>query len=402
MYKILIISPTPTHPQNAGNRSRIFAICEYIKNKGHDLSFFYINKEKGDSIAMINYFGDSNYFEYFAEPDTKLTSNKLNVIQRFIIKANFFKRKLFNRFIKESLDIKYNRKIDDYYDFNIDIFIKENLLENSYSHVIVEYVVYSKALENFDSSVVKIIDTHDVLSNRYKLFLDKKLNPQWYSLFPKEESKGLSRADVIFAIQEKEQYYFQRISNTKVFVLGHLTSISHIESELSNSIVFVGSDNKINIDGINHFIKNIFPTIIKELNDVKLIIAGNILNRKLEVLDHANISFLGEYDSNAEIYALAKVVIVPITYGTGLKIKTIDALSCGKAVVSFDEGISGLEKPNINNPYCLLAKDDFDFSKKVLAILNDVELRIELNNNAIIFMQKYIKNTTQVLDKIFI
>jgi len=400
--KILIISPTPSHPQNAGNRSRIFALCDYIKKRGLDLSFFYINKENGDSVAMINYFGHSNYFEYSFNSDIKSTSNKLTFIHRFILKIQHFKTILVHKFTKENLDTKYNRKVDDYYDFNIDFFIKEKLVKNKYTHVIVEYVVYSKALYNFDNSVVKIIDMHDVLSNRYKLFLEQKLVPQWYSLFPVEESKGLNRADIIIAIQEKEKNYFESISNKKVFVLGHLTAITPILTEISNTIVFVGSDNKINIDGINHFIKNIFPAIVQELKNVKLIIAGNIINRKLEVLDHPNIVFFGEYNTNTEIYSLADVVIVPITYGTGLKIKTIDALSCGKAIVTFHEGISGLDKPNLNNPYCLLAKDDNDFSKKVLSILNDIKQKREIEKNALNYIERYIANTLQVLNKIFI
>lgn len=137
------------------------------------------------------------------------------------------------------------------------------------------------------------------------------------------------------------------------------------------------------------------------MNNVKLIIAGNIINRKLEVLDHPNIVFFGEYISNAEIYSLASVVIVPIYYGSGLKIKTIDALSCGKAIVTFDEGISGLDKPNLNNPYCLLAKDDFDFSKKVLSILKNVNIKKKLEKNAVNFIEKYNKNSIKAIDEIF-
>lgn len=406
MHKILIISPVPTHPQNAGNRSRIFTICDYIKKHGHELSFFYINKEKGDSVAMIEYFGDSNYFEYSSNSTLKSNLKKIFILNWFFSKVRqIISSRLINKLIPENLDLKYNRLIDDYYDFNIDLFIKENLVKNKYTHVIVEYVVYSKALDNFDYSVVKIIDTHDVLSNRYELFLEQNKIPQWYSLFPNEEAKGLNRADIILAIQNKEQHYFESISNKKVFVLGHITKILLAQKNIDNSIstiVFVGSDNKINIDGLNHFISTIFPKIVDELKSVRLLVAGTVINRKTEIIEHPNIVYHGKYKTNVEIYSLADVVIIPITYGTGLKIKTIDALSSGKAIVTFDEGISGLDKPNLKNPYCLLAKDDNDFSIMVLSILNDIELKTNLEKSALYYIESYVNDTIKVLDQIFV
>lgn len=403
MNKVLIISPTPTHPQSAGNRSRILALCDYIKMRGHDLDFFYIRQENVDEEAMINYFGASNYFEINLNNQSNSESKNKNILSRFIKKINFIKNIIFDNFKKGDIDLskKYNRDVDYYYDNNIDIFIKKKLLNNKYTHVIIEYVVFSKALEIFDNSVVKIIDTHDVLSNRYRIFLGQKSAPQWYSLFPKEEAKGLNRADIILSIQNKEKKYFESISKAKVVILGHQASVSILESELHNDILFVGSDNNINIDGINHFIEFIFPKIVEKLNNVKLIIAGNIIKRRLAIMEHPNIEFYGEYNTNSEVYSLASVVVVPINYGTGLKIKTIEALSCGKAIVTFKEGISGLEEPNVNNNYCLLAKDDLDFSNKVLSILRDFKLKMVIKDSAIRFIKKYNVSIVDVLDEIF-
>lgn len=377
IMNILIISPTPTHPQNAGNRSRIFEMCLLLRQRGFLISFLNLKKEEGDVNEMKSFFGN-NYYEY--EVDALKKRFSINTITHKIRKAI------------PTANYKYNRKVDFYYDNQINIFLKNTFRPNQFSHVLVEYVVYSKALEYFDVNTTKIIDTHDVLSNRYQLFLEQKIKPQWYSLFPKEEAKGLNRADKIIAIQNHEKEYFEKITSKQITVIGHYTqtSLNSTEPE-SDTLLFVGSNNKINIDGINHFIKNVFPKIVLELPNIKLIIAGSINKDISKVVSHPNCYFYGEYKNNAEIYSKANVVIIPILYGTGLKIKTIDALANSKAVVSYSEGIFGIEN-NPDKPIYLLAKNDFDFAQNIISIFKNNKLKTELEMNAFEFMQDYNKD----------
>ncbi|MBR9704033.1 hypothetical protein GOV12_01370, partial [Candidatus Pacearchaeota archaeon] len=43
--KILVISPTPTHPQNAGNRARVYDLLRNIKNLGYEIHLVYDDRE---------------------------------------------------------------------------------------------------------------------------------------------------------------------------------------------------------------------------------------------------------------------------------------------------------------------------------------------------------------------
>ena len=45
MNKILIFSPTPSHPQNAGNRIRIFSLAKYLQKIGNAVHFVYFTQE---------------------------------------------------------------------------------------------------------------------------------------------------------------------------------------------------------------------------------------------------------------------------------------------------------------------------------------------------------------------
>ena len=45
-FKILVVSPTPTHPQDHGNRKRIFEICSELKRQGAHLHFVHFPSER--------------------------------------------------------------------------------------------------------------------------------------------------------------------------------------------------------------------------------------------------------------------------------------------------------------------------------------------------------------------
>lgn len=48
MKKILLVSPTPTHPQTAGNRTRVDGLLSGLRELGHDVYFCHIRSEPGD------------------------------------------------------------------------------------------------------------------------------------------------------------------------------------------------------------------------------------------------------------------------------------------------------------------------------------------------------------------
>ena len=64
----------------------------------------------------------------------------------------------------------YNSDIDALYNDGLDKIIKIMHERHRYSAVITEYVFMSKALLNFNDTVLKIIDTHDVFKDRHLLF----------------------------------------------------------------------------------------------------------------------------------------------------------------------------------------------------------------------------------------
>ena len=83
--------------------------------------------------------------------------------------------------------------------------------------------------------------------------------------------------------------------------------------------------------------------------------------------------------------------------GTGLNIKTIEAVSKAKPLVSHSVGVRGL---STDRPFALVADDDQAYAEEILTLLKDDEKAMELSTNASMFMKQYIAKNDASLQKI--
>lgn len=365
-------------------------MVELLKLHNYYVDFLLATNDEVNIAANKAYWGDN--FHLHTNFTTKESLGFAKKILRKILEfvGNFFSIPY----------LKYNKLIDHYYPDGLNNYILKLYEKNKYDIVIVEYVVFSRAFHCFPSSVKKILDTHDVFGNRYKTYLNNNLAPTWYSLFTQEEFKGLNRADIIIGIQEKESEYFIANINKKVITTGHILQFNPARQDEKKVLVFVASDNKINVDAILYFINDIFyKLIVVEKQVMQLIIAGSICNtidKKVHIphpiLNH--VQLYGQFTYPIDIYQKASVAINPIKAGTGLKIKLIEALSFGVPVVSFAEGMMGVQS-NGNLPI-YNAQSDSDMINAIIEIC-------ELPNNVVLpYCETFIvdynkKNTNEFL-----
>ena len=287
---------------------------------------------------------------------------------------------------KLNKDRQYYSNIDDFYNQNLDSFLHELSMKNIFDIVIVEYIFLSKAFLNFPASTLKVLDTHDVMTNRHRLFLENGKKPSWYSTSAAQEQKGLNRADHIIAIQNNEKDHFSQLTSKPITTIGHMVDIFPLESPSPprKKILFLGSSNPSNVFGIQTFIAEIFPSIRESIPDLELIIVGTICSR---VLDQEGIVKMGEMPNLKSIYDLSDIIINPLTFGTGLKIKSIEALGFSKALISTSVGADGLEN-GINSAF-LLANNADEFCNVLNSIIFDTNTYLNLCNNATKFVEKW-------------
>lgn len=377
--KILLISPTPTHPQTAGNRTRIDALLTGLKQLGHDVYFCHIQNERGDEAMMRQIWGEKYIAIPYSRPRRPLTRWKKKICAIFNPGA------------------RHTHAIDEWYNPALDpqIIGLDNKIK--FDVVVVEYVFYSKVLQLFDDRVLKIIDTHDVFTDRYKTYLKNGQTPQWFSTTRAGEAKGLSRADIVIAITDKERDFFSGLTAKKVITVGHMVALREpaVEQDSGKKLLFVASDNPINTDGINQFIAQSLPAIRASVPDVKLVLAGSVCKG---VADQAGIVKLGRVDDLGPVYQDAAVVINPVLFNTGLSIKNLEALGYARPLVTAPVGADGLED-GVNSAF-LVAADADEFSRNIVRLLLDGDFAHGLARRAYEYAAERNRNIMGQLDNI--
>lgn len=347
MKKILLVSPTPTHPQTAGNRTRVDGLLSGLRELGHDVYFCHIRSEPGDEQAMRRVWGDHFISVPYQRPNRRLTR---------------WKRRL-----RSMLDpnARYVYSIDEWYDPSVDDVIADLHRKVRFNAVMVEYVFFSRVLELFGPDVLKIVDTHDVFTDRHLKYLQNGQTPQWYSTTRDQEAAALNRADVTLAIQDLERDFFAGLTSKKVLTIGHIVALRATPGRApGNRLLFVASDNPINSAGVNQFIAEALPDIRRRVPDAELALAGSVCNA---VADGPGVVKLGRVDDLVPVYDTAAVVINPVQFNTGLSIKNLEALGYSRVLVTAPAGAEGLED-GAGSAF-LVARDSGEFVREVVQCL---------------------------------
>lgn len=355
--KILIISPVPLFPGHAGNRERIRAICTELMERGYILDFFYTGFHSEISEDHHSFFNG-------AVLDHKLKTERVqfgkNPISRLQEIANGLKIKIENwlRYLQDgSESARFNRSLTEYKNLGKWLLLKGQTDQSAYKAVIINYAPYSFYFDLFEDDTIRIIDTHDRLTDRFKMFINSSREPvDWHSLTREDEKKALSKADVVWAITSEEKKFFEELIESNVinvYTLRHLIPFKNIKNqEIGPKIVMIGSANRLNIDGLTWFLEQVWQKIRHYGLDLKFLVAGSICEAVDESILDDDVQLYGRFESDDEIYSKGDLFINPMQEGTGLKIKTYEALANGKFVLSTEAGATGLNELVGNGLIC--------------------------------------------------
>jgi glycosyltransferase involved in cell wall biosynthesis len=271
-------------------------------------------------------------------------------------------------------------KVDEWFDEGLVPQLGRLQARESFDCVLIEYVYLSKTASALPPTVRTIIDTHDLFGDRHIRSLEAGSRPCGFATTVAEETSALNRADAVIAIQQEEAEYLRRTISSEVFTVGHLIDldVSRLADPGGTRMLFVGSSNSYNVQGLEWFLDQVFPRIRKEIPDVELAIAGPVGHKRTWP---NGTTVLGIQESLAAAYAEATLVINPMLFGTGLPIKTIEALSYGKPVVATPAGIRGLEA-DFHGAF-LLAETPDAFVEQVLELLENRAARSAMSHQAI-------------------
>jgi glycosyltransferase involved in cell wall biosynthesis len=114
--------------------------------------------------------------------------------------------------------------------------------------------------------------------------------------------------------------------------------------ETADTVLFLGRlDWPPNQDGLSWLLDQVWPEVHKRRPLLKLLIAGSGNSDWLKArLPISGVEFLGRVDSVDTLYGTSAISLVPVFYGSGTRVKAIEASRYGRACLSTAVGIEGL------------------------------------------------------------
>ena len=211
--------------------------------------------------------------------------------------------------------------------------------------------LYKEIKQRF-SGVKIICFFHDILADLFAQRL--KSVPFWKLHYILELKRGISQekvttryVDECWTFHQKDSMRFKERYNvnsgTIIPLSSFVPSLQNISKEVVPSesekiILFVCSSYFVNIDGFRWFYQNVLPHLKK---NYKLLLVGSGSDIFNKLNKEYNMEVVGRVDSLEEYYINADIVIAPVFDGGGMKVKTLEALSYGKCIVSTSESLNG-------------------------------------------------------------
>jgi glycosyltransferase involved in cell wall biosynthesis len=157
-----------------------------------------------------------------------------------------------------------------------------------------------------------------------------------------------------------------------------------------NSLFYIGALDWIpNQEGLIWFIDDVWPFVMKKHPLAIFHVAGRNAPKWFSSrVTSRNVLYHGEVDDAYTYMEQAGIMIVPLFSGSGMRVKIIEGMALGKAIVATSVGVEGIDVTDEKD--VLIADDAVNFASKIEQLLGDRDLikKISLNARSCV-MEKY-------------
>lgn len=244
--------------------------------------------------------------------------------------------------------------------------------------------------EDLPANIQIVCDLHDVQGDRIERDVLPRLRPgrrdAALAAVRKNEGALLARLDLGICISPLDEVRLQALygKGTRLQTLPMTLPVPLGPEDAApldqpHDLLFVGSNSDPNVDGLMWFLESCWPRIATIRPETTLLIQGRVIRNArvakwLASSRHDRILTNDFAEDLAPVYRSAKVVICPIRYGTGMKVKCVEAMAHGKAIVATDVAMAGIEAPAPLVPIT----NEVAYADEVLRSLRDDSWRKEL------------------------
>lgn len=389
--KILFITQVIPWPINRGSAQRTDQMLRALLNNGYTVDVIVSNRsERAASSSAIEERLRKRYphARFFVRKHPSLLNNKPK------FSADYHRYLLYLKsLVTDYLTLaRYKTFNANLMPGNIRNTVTRQLKQARYDAVYCNYLyTFPVGIKKYGADI--IADIHDLQYRRIEndvipaaTGIEKFL---YRKLFRHSEMKHLDAVDKVISISPEEtQLIRTQLPHKVVYTLPATADTPPPTPAAAHAydLTFIGSNSDANRDSLLWFLTTCMGTLARENSAIRFLIQGRITrNKRLHAhavyqrLLNRNI-FVSDFAENlSNVYRDTKVIICPVIKGSGMKIKVIEALAHGKAIVGTDVAFEGI---NITNE-ALVANSESAFVAEVLGILADAQRRERLERAAV-------------------
>ena len=345
----------------------------YPINKGDKLRSYYQIKElsKSHEIHLISLSENSIYKEDISELNKYCESIS-------IYKMNFYKR-VFNLF-----KTFFNNKpfqVNYFHHYSIQKKINLNIAEINPDYIFCQLIRTAIYVKN-NHTVPKIIDYMDSLSKGMERRI--KISNIFIKPFVIMEFQRLKRFEnlafeffnkhIIISQNDRKEIAHHKKNEIEIIGNGIDTEyFKRINTDIKYELVFIGNLSYLpNIEAANYIAKKIVPRLKETYPNIKILIAGSSPSTRVLRLANKNIEVQGWVKDIRKTYSSGKIFFAPMSIGSGLQNKLLEAMSIGIPCITSE--LSNLSLKATDKENILIGNSVSDYVNQINSLLkNDIK-----------------------------
>lgn len=369
--RILLVSASLPYPPASGGAIRVYGIIKGLAEAGHKIHLLSFGDKKATPLDKL-----CEAVEIFPSPQrskserikTLLLSNQADISKRFYSEA--FAQRLLALIAEKSFD-----------------FIQFEAIEAAAYLLLVR--------EKFPQAKI-CFDTFNAEADLQRVIfeIDKQSPKTWpQAVYSWIQSRRIFRyegdlcraANLVIAVSQEDQALLSqyhgdnctRIVPSGIFVDDYVKSAEGLDLG-QNSVIFTGKmDYRPNVDAMLWFAEKILP----QIPEAQITIVGQQPHPRIQDLaQSSNIKLTGWVESVQPYLQAAAVYIAPLRMGSGTRLKLLEAMASGCAIVATSIAAAGL---SVEAKSALVIADrEAEFAKAISDLLKNPEKRTKLGEKA--------------------
>lgn len=379
--RILQLSNKAPYPANDGSSIAIYNLAEGLADNGTELHLLTINTKKHfkpDDQVPQAFKDKTHYASVYRNTDTSIGGAISNL---FSTQSYFVSRFFFREFEER---------------------IVQALRAHAFDLVQLEGVflaTYIPLIRQHCQAKI-VIRAHNLEHQIWERHLagEKNLLKKYYLALQSRRLKrfeldAFAKADAIVTITDEDKKNIRQLLPQKALY----TCLTGINLDAYRAIMqpsgpatlfhFASMDWMPNEEAVSWLMARVWPKVLQQAPNSKLVLAGKNMPEKFRKLASQNIRVIEHVNSSSEFYSTYDIMLVPLWSGSGLRIKLVEGLAYGKAIVTTSIGAEGV--PYTNQQNLIVADNPEAFAEAILSLLKEPAKKQELQKQARLLAEKH-------------